>query len=110
DRFASSGPREDETLPTFLDRINAEWVLAANRISPPLLVDLLTVLGDQIVEFWHRLDPDELGGSVYWAGPDPVPVWLDAARDFTEYWTHHQQICEATGRVGLTDPEYLAPV
>jgi hypothetical protein len=35
---------------------------------------------------------------------------LDAARDFSEYWTHHQQICEATGQAGLTSPDYLGPV
>jgi len=35
---------------------------------------------------------------VSWAGPEPAPVWLDAARDFSEYWTHQQQICDATGQ------------
>lgn len=45
-----------------------------------------------------------------WAGANPAPLWLDAARDLTEYWTHHQQMCEATGRPGLAEPEYLRPV
>jgi hypothetical protein len=47
---------------------------------------------------------------VSWAGPEPVPVWLDAARDFSEYWTHQQQICDATGQAGLAGPRYLGPV
>jgi hypothetical protein len=85
-------------------------VTAARRISPPLLVELLARTGEQILALWQTVDLDALGGSVWWAGPEPAPVWLDAARDYTEYWTHHQQICEATGRAGLAQPEYLAPV
>jgi uncharacterized protein (TIGR03083 family) len=110
DGFPALGPRAGEAFPAFIDRVNAEWVTAARRISPPMLVELLTLLGDHIVAFWRTVDMSALGGRVYWAGPEPAPVWLDAARDFSEYWTHHQQICDATGRPGLTDPEYLAPV
>jgi hypothetical protein len=47
---------------------------------------------------------------VSWAGPGPAPVWLDAARDFSEYWTHHQQICDATRQPGLMSPGYARPV
>jgi uncharacterized protein (TIGR03083 family) len=110
DGFPAPRPRAGEAFPAFIDRINAEWVTAARRLSPPLLVELLTLLGDQIVAFWRTVDMSALGERVYWAGPEPAPVWLDAARDFSEYWTHHQQICDATGHPGLTGPEYLAPV
>lgn len=110
DGFQPLRPRGEETLLAFLDRINAEWVTAARRLSPQLLVELLAIYGDQIAAFWQRVDLDTLGEPVTWAGPEPAPVWLDAAREFTEYWTHQQQICEATGRQGLTDPEFLAPV
>lgn len=110
DNFAVLRPREDEAFPLFIDRINDEWVTAARRFSPPLLVDLLSTVGDQIVEFWQDVDLDAMGGSVTWAGPELHPVWLDAARDFSEYWTHHQQICDATGRAGLMDARYLEPV
>jgi hypothetical protein len=34
-------------------------------------------------------------------------VWLDCARDFTEYWTHLHQILEATGRPALADDQAL---
>jgi hypothetical protein len=47
---------------------------------------------------------------VSWAGPGSAPVWLDAARDFSEYWTHHQQICDATRQPGLMSPGYARPV
>lgn len=44
------------------------------------------------------------------AGLAVAPVWLDAARELSEYWTHQQQVREATGRPGLTDRAWLAPV
>ncbi|MFI7639562.1 maleylpyruvate isomerase family mycothiol-dependent enzyme [Nonomuraea sp. NPDC049400] len=103
-------PQDGEAFPGFLDRINDEWVTAARRISPPMLIELLSAMGNQIVEFWQTVDLDTLGGPVRWAGPEPVPYWLDVAREYTEYWTHHQQICDATGRTGLTGPHYLGPV
>jgi hypothetical protein len=34
---------------------------------------------------------------VSWAGADPAPLWLDCARDYTEYWVHRQQIRLAVG-------------
>jgi uncharacterized protein (TIGR03083 family) len=110
DGYPPLHPRDYETFPAFLDRINDEWVTAARRISPRVLIEQLLTIGNQIAEFWQTVDPSALGGRVSWAGPGPAPVWLDAARDFTEYWTHHQQICDATGRIGLTDPQYLGPV
>ncbi|NKZ08334.1 maleylpyruvate isomerase family mycothiol-dependent enzyme [Actinomadura latina] len=110
DEFPGVGPRTGEPFPVFLDRINAEWVTAARRISPAMLVALLVDVGEQVVAFWQDVDMEALGGSVSWAGPEAHPVWLDAARDFSEYWTHQQQICDATGRDGLTAPRYLGPV
>jgi uncharacterized protein (TIGR03083 family) len=101
------GPRPGETLPVFLDRINEEWVSATRRVSPRLLTDLLSCTGEQVVAFWQTVQMDALGEPVSWAGPGPAPVWLDAARDFSEYWTHQRQICDATGRAG---PEFAGPV
>jgi uncharacterized protein (TIGR03083 family) len=103
-------PRDAEPFTVYLDRTNEEWVVTARRISPPLLIDLLSTVGEQIVRFWQTVDLDALGARVRWAGPGPCPFWLDTARDFSEYWTHHQQVCDATGRTGLTDPEYVGPV
>ena len=110
DAFRPLRPRPDETLPSFLNRINDEWVIAARRLSPRLLVELLSRIGDQVVDFRQAIDLHALGETISWAGPDPAPVWLDAAREITETWTHHQQISEATSRPGLTQPEYLGPV
>src|SRR5215469_639815 len=110
DGYTAQGPRDGEAFPAFLDRINGEWVTAARRLSPRLLIDQLTLFGNLIAEFWQTVDLSALGEPVSWAGPAPVPAWLDAARDFSEYWTHHQQICDATGTAGLTSPEYVGPV
>jgi hypothetical protein len=46
---------------------------------------------------------------VDWAGPEPAPVWLDLAREYTERWHHQQHIRDAVGKPGLTAPRYLAP-
>jgi hypothetical protein len=45
---------------------------------------------------------------VSWASDEPVPAWLDLAREFTETWVHHQQIRHALGLA--TDPTRLTAV
>jgi hypothetical protein len=47
---------------------------------------------------------------VSWVGPDPVPNWLDVAREYTERWTHQQQARDAVGMPGLREPTFMAPV
>jgi uncharacterized protein (TIGR03083 family) len=103
-------PRDGEAFPAFLDRINEEWVRATRRLSPAVLVDLVSTVGADIVRFWQTVDLDAVGGSVRWAGPEAHPFWLDVAREYTEYWTHQQQIRDATGRPGLADARYVGPV
>jgi uncharacterized protein (TIGR03083 family) len=76
---------------------NESWVESARRISVPLLVELLRFTGSQWCDYVHTLDPYTVGGSVAWAGPQPAPVWLDLAREYTERWHHQQHIREAVG-------------
>lgn len=49
-----------------------------------------------------------------WECPGPAstrrPCGLDSARDFTEFWTHRQQIRHAIGRDTDADPRFLAVV
>jgi hypothetical protein len=89
---------------------NQRWVEAARGTSPRLLCDLLKFTGDQVSAYFLSLDGAAIGGPVSWAGPQPAPVWLDIAREFTERWHHQQHIREAAGKPGLMEPEYLAPV
>src|SRR5262245_2459550 len=99
-----------DELVTWLNDFNEAWVQAARRMSPRLLIDLLQVTGRQMCAFFRTLDPYALGGPVSWVGPEPAPVWLDLAREYTERWCHQQQIRDAVDRPDLTQPRYLAPV
>jgi uncharacterized protein (TIGR03083 family) len=109
DAYSPGRPPGDETLATFLNRHNAEWVDATQRLSPRVLTELLTTTSAQIRAFWESTDLSATGEPVSWAGPDPAPVWLDCARDFTEDWVHQQQIREALDHP-LTDPAALGAV
>jgi uncharacterized protein (TIGR03083 family) len=103
-------PAAGETLATFIHRLNDDWVRATRRISPPVLIDMLEVTTPQVLDLWRAVDLDATGEPVSWAGPDPAPVWLDCARDFTEYWVHQQQIRDATGRPAPGEPAVVRTV
>ncbi len=99
-----------DQLIELVNRLNAEWVVAARRMSPRLLRELLAFSGPEVEACFASLDPMEMGGAVSWAGPEAAPVWFDLAREFTERWHHQQQIRDATGRPPLYDPYFLSPV
>ncbi|MYZ18920.1 maleylpyruvate isomerase family mycothiol-dependent enzyme, partial [Streptomyces sp. SID337] len=99
-----------ETLEAFIHRINQEWVDALSRVSPAALTDTLDLIGRQVARFFEAADPEAPSLGVSWAGVDPAPMWLDSARDFTEFWTHRQQIRHAVGQETDHDPRPLALV
>jgi uncharacterized protein (TIGR03083 family) len=99
-----------DELVIFINDWNRGWIQAARRMSPRLLIDLLQLTGIQICEYFQSLAPHALGGPVSWVGPEPAPVWLDLAREYTERWHHQQHIRDAVGRPGLKQPRYFAPV
>jgi uncharacterized protein (TIGR03083 family) len=112
DAFTLSGNsiHHYKELVEFINQLNDQWVRAARRMSPRVLCDLLAFTGPQMETYFSSLNPDEMGGPVAWAGPDPAPVWLDVAREFTERWHHQQQIRDAVQRAPLYDPYFLQPV
>lgn len=110
DDYRALAPREGELFPKFIDRINDEWVVACRRLSPEVLFAMLVDSTSQIAEMWGRADLDALGEPVSWAGEEPAPVWLDAAREYTEFWVHQQQIRAAVGARPLDEPEFRGPV
>ena len=112
DDFRPGSPHIDdwEELVSFLNEWNELWVRAARRISPRLLITLLGVTGEETHQHFRSLDPFTLGEPVSWAGPEPAPIWLDTAREYTERWLHQQHIRDALGRPGLNDRRFLAPV
>lgn len=99
-----------DELVAFLNEWNEQWLAAARRLSPRLLIDLLSVTGDELYRYFKSIDLNALGGPVSWAGPEPAPVWLDIAREYTERWLHQQQIRDAVKRPGLRDRRFLGPV
>ena len=111
DQHTAPGPLPAESLPGFLHRVNQEFVDAAHRWSPRVLTDLLVHLGPQLDEMWASLDLRRTGEAVSWAAPGrPAPVWLDVAREYTEYWVHQQQVRDAVGRPGADDERLAAAV
>jgi len=104
------GPGEGEDLDVWLNAFNEQWVDAARRISPALLVELIDLAGLRFEECLPALDLDAMGGPVPWAtGSDPAPVWLDVAREYMERYVHQQQIRDATRRPRL-GPAFTRPV
>jgi uncharacterized protein (TIGR03083 family) len=93
-----------------IDRQNAVWVTGARRISPGLLVELLKTTGELTEAYFASLEMTALGMPVDWAGPQPAPVWLDVAREYTERWVHQQHIRDAVGKPGLKERRWFAPV
>lgn len=94
----------------YINLINENWVQATRRVSPRVLCDLLRFAGDETQRYFESLDLFEINEPVSWAGPDPAPVWLDVAREYTERWMHHQHIRDAVDRPGLKERRFFAPV
>jgi uncharacterized protein (TIGR03083 family) len=94
----------------WLDELQVEWVEAARRLSPRLAIDLLGWLGDQVTATVAAQDPSAVTAIVSWASTDPVPVWLDQARELAERWIHRQQILQALDRASDVRPDLAEPV
>jgi uncharacterized protein (TIGR03083 family) len=111
DAAGGPGPQAGEDLAAWLHRMNQEFVDVAARWSPRLLIDLLTYLGPQLDDLWAALDLTSFGEAVSWAAPGvSAPVWLDVAREYSEYWVHQQQIRDAVQRPGVSSGELAGPV
>jgi uncharacterized protein (TIGR03083 family) len=94
----------------YLNHLNAEWVAAARRLSPRVLLELLDASASSLHLHLAALNPlDDATFSVAWAGDSVSPVWFDIGREYTERWLHQQQIREAVGAPGLTSQEWLHP-
>ncbi len=93
-----------------IDRHNALWVEGMRRVSPQVLIALLRWSGQETADYFAALDLDALGMAVDWVGPDPAPVWLDVAREYTVRWVHQQHIRDAVSRPGLKERHWVGPV
>ncbi|MFE7165905.1 maleylpyruvate isomerase family mycothiol-dependent enzyme [Streptomyces sp. NPDC057616] len=106
-----NGLADGETLEAFIHRTNQEWVELHADDSPASLIDALAEAGTRLARRFATADLAAAAAlGVSWAGVDPAPAWLDIAREFTEHWTHRQQIRHAAGRDTDPDPRALAMV
>lgn len=100
-----------DDLVAFLNQLNAEWVRAAKRISPALLIELLGFTDAKVQALFESLDPRAPAMlPVAWAGEETSQNWFDLAREYTEKWLHQQQIRDAVERPGLTSRRWFYPV
>ena len=96
----------------YLNRLNADWVRAARRLSPAVLMQLLAESGSAYTAYLQTLDPwAPAAFSVAWAGETESMNWFHIARDYTEKWHHQQQIREAVGQTEvLMQPALFRPL
>jgi uncharacterized protein (TIGR03083 family) len=94
----------------WLDGLQDEWVRAARRLSPRIVADLLEWAGPQVAETMRGEDPRARTAGVSWAGTEPVPAWLNQARELSEYWIHRQQLLQAVRRPSDLRADLARPV
>jgi hypothetical protein len=91
-------------LVDYLNTLNADWVKATRRLSPPILIELLEKTNETVYQLFLQFDPfAEAVYPVSWAGENVSYNWFDIAREYTERWLHQQQIRDTVG-----DNEMLA--
>jgi uncharacterized protein (TIGR03083 family) len=100
-----------ESLVSYLNTINHEWVKAAKRLSPELITDMLESTGKEYDNIIAQLNPDDDAiFSVAWAGQSVSKNWFHIAREYTEKWHHQQQIRDAVNRPGIMSEEFVYPL
>ncbi len=100
-----------EEIVAEIDRSNAEWISAARRINPELLIAYIKMADQHMLTYFRSLEPFAAAPiPVTWAGEKASQAWFDIAREYTEKWLHQQHIREATGRPLLNTHHWLFPV
>lgn len=98
-------------LVNYLNRLNADWVVAMRRVSPTVIIDLLETTGPVYHDCLAALDP--LAPAVFpvdWAGESESQNWFHIAREYTEKWHHQQQIREAVNKQGIMEEPFYSPL
>ncbi|MCC8407936.1 maleylpyruvate isomerase N-terminal domain-containing protein [Mucilaginibacter sp. UR6-1] len=97
-------------LVSYLNRLNAVWVEAMDRVSPEQITDMLEATGPEYYQYLSSLDP--FAPALYpvaWAGEEQSLNWFHIAREYTEKWHHQQQIRHAIGSNILLTRELFYP-
>jgi uncharacterized protein (TIGR03083 family) len=101
----------DRDFVAFINGLNAEWIAAARRLSPRVLIDLYERASGEAADWFESLPLDAPAlFPVSWAGEAASAGWFDVGREFTELWHHQAQIRLALGLTPLGDPRELAAV
>jgi uncharacterized protein (TIGR03083 family) len=90
-----------------INQQNETWVKATRRLSRRMLMNFLETTGQEMADYLAAVHMDALGQPVSWAGSNAAPIWLQVAREYTEYWMHHQHVCEGAGIHSLKSRRYL---
>ena len=96
--FVRDGCQPDSTeassdLIAFVNALNADGVRTYGRLSPAVLIDLMTLATAQLREHLASIDPQAPAAfAVSWAGESSSAHWFDVAREYTERWHHQAQI------------------
>ncbi|MFT3682543.1 MAG: maleylpyruvate isomerase N-terminal domain-containing protein [Ferruginibacter sp.] len=102
--------RSKQDLLDFLNRLNADWVKAMQRVSPEMLILLHEITGPLYYNYYKSLDPfDKAGFAVDWAGEQESKNWMHIAREYTEKWLHQQQIRDAVNNTELMTRHFYYP-
>lgn len=82
-----------QDLVNWLNLLNAEWIKAAKRISPNMLIVLHKATNQLTNQYYQSLNPDAPAVfAVDWAGEAESLNWMHLAREYTEKWHHQQQM------------------
>lgn len=88
-----------DDLLAYLNQLNADWIKAAKRMSPKLVIKLFKQTNKEIKDYLSTIDPYAPAlFSVAWAGEETSANWFHWAREYTERWHHQQQIRLALGK------------
>jgi uncharacterized protein (TIGR03083 family) len=103
-----AGPADVARL---VNRLNAEGVQYARRLSTRQIVDLLEITGR-----WSTTLAESLplrGRAIFpvsWAGETESENWMDTGREYTERWHHQMQVRDAVGRPLLLESYWVRPL
>ena len=110
--FGTPGPKafDWESLVNWLNQFNNDWVDAAKRFSPQVMILLHEATGRATSDYLSSLPPFEKSiFPVDWAGEKESKNWFHQAREYTEKFLHQQQIRDAVNKPGIMTPEFFQP-
>jgi Mycothiol maleylpyruvate isomerase N-terminal domain len=108
-RYPTPPIASTDDLIAFIQADNRDFMRGMRRLSPQILIELISVYDQELLALFRMLDPNQDGLGVVWAGEKVSRNWFDIAREYTEKWHHQQQIRDATNREPLYEPRLFEP-